>query len=145
MFETSGKPRCPGEEDCEEYQGAVGSDCLMEYSGKLVNLGAYQACMNCEKLPTKPLVQLQRMAEVVPDPQLQKYRTDADVELLIDRIERLAEHHRAGWLVDFGSLEWWECDLVIFWLNAEKQMERIAVQAQQMMMQALLQALLKAR
>ncbi len=145
MFETSGKPRCPGEQDCEEYQGVVESSCLMEFDNKLVDIGAYQACLQCEKLSTKPLVQLQRMADIVPDEKLHRYRVDADVEPLVDRIEQLAERQKAGWLVDFGALEWFEAQLLVFWLNAEKQMERITIQAQQMMTQALLQALAKSR
>lgn len=104
----------------------------MDYDGQLVDIGAYQACMQCEKLPTKPLVQLQRMAEQVPDESLQGYRTDRETEALVDRIERLAERHQAGWHVSFGDLEHWEADLLVYWLSSLKQMER---QQQQFLLQ----------
>lgn len=145
MFELSTLARCPGEVDCEDYQGAADSSCLMEYDGQLVDIGAYQACMQCEKLSTKPLVQLQRMADAVPDERLQQYRSDADVDLLADQIEQLAERHKAGWQVPFGELEYWEAQLLMFWLNAERQMERIMQQSQQLMTQALIKALVQTR
>jgi hypothetical protein len=145
LFDTSVKVRCPGEQICDDYQGAVESSCLMEFGSQVVDIGAYQACMQCEKLPTKPLVQLQRMAAVVPDPQLQQYRTDAHLESLVDRIEMLAEQHKAGWTVVFDELELWEAKLLVHWINVEQQLERIARQTQSLVTQTLLQTLVKTR
>jgi hypothetical protein len=81
----------------------------------------------------------------VPDPQLQQYRTDADTERLVDRIEQLAEQHKAGWTVVFDELEVWEANLLVYWFSVEKQLERIAGQTQSILLHSLLQALVKTR
>jgi hypothetical protein len=114
----------------------------MEYGGVLVDIGAYQACVGCERLDTKPLPELQRMAQIVPDERLVEYREGADVERLVDRIQQLAERQHAGWAVEYDRLEPWEAELLVHWLNLERGLERTARQIQT---EVLLQALLRTR
>lgn len=75
-------------------------------------------------MPTKPLVELKRLAEVFPREDLQVYQVSTEVEPLIDRAEAMAEEHSAGWSIEIGALDWIEAQLFVFWITAEKQMER---------------------
>lgn len=108
--------------------------CWEEYDGQLVNIGQYQACINCRKVKSKPPAEMQAMARIVPDARFAEYLVDAETEPFIDHIEQLASRQRAGWWTaqDFGQLDPWEAELLMFWIEAERIAEReSAMQAQQ--------------
>jgi hypothetical protein len=124
-FEVNGGKNCPGETDCADRFQTATDTYLQEFDGGVVvDIGRYGACLDCEKLKTKPLVELRRMAEVVPSPLLAEYQTNANLEALVDQIEALAERHLAGWLVDFNGLDEWEAELLVFWLTLERHFTR---------------------
>lgn len=98
--------------------------------------------MMCAKLPSKPLVQLQRMAEVVPRADIQQYLIEQEGVELADHIEWLIEQHNAGWPVNVGALEPWEASLFVFWQTAWQRFDESNRAAEAARLEMLLKAAL---
>lgn len=139
QFEQTASNPCPGEADCQIFQSAS-EDCLWEQAGEIHQIGQYQACMMCVKLPSKPLVQLERMAQIVPRSDLQQYLSEQASAELADHTEWLIEQHNAGWPVEVGALQPWEARLFVFWQTTWRRFE----EAQQAVRASNLEQLLKA-